>query len=323
MRKRMKIAPGVHLNVSKRGVGASIGAGGARASVHSTGRRTVAARSGVPGIYYQSTKGGSRKGSSSRGSTSPKPVAPSKPGVFAPKGEKELYKAVKAQDAQAIKRVGDEHPDFQLPAYSLAGLMIVMDDPHESKRMLETVFASGEDPATDKFVSKYLYTETELQIAPGVTAHLPISRDAVGLTLAELYQDDDTLDRAIDTVEKLEPSTYAAVSLAELYVQAKRYDDVIELTEGVENEDDASALLLVFRGVAFREQGFHDAAHEAFKSALRCRSRAAAIRHHALFERAQNYRVQGKAGMARKDLERILAEDSDYEGVREQLAELT
>jgi hypothetical protein len=32
--------------------------------------------------------------------------------------------------------------------------------------------------------------------------------------------------------------------------------------------------------------------------------------------------VQGKKAMARKDLERILAEDSGYDGVREQLAEL-
>src|SRR6266699_2216776 len=279
MRKSMKVAPGVRLNVSKRGVGASVGAGGVRYSAHSTGRRTVSARPGIPGgVYYQSTKGGSRKGSASRpaaGSAPSRPATPPKPGLFAPKGEKELYKAIKAQDVQAIKRVGDEHPDFQVPAYSLAGLMVVTDEPQESKRMLETVFATGQDPAADKFVSKYLHTEMELQNTPGVTAQLPVSRDAVGLTLAELY------------------------------VQAQRYEDAIELTEGVENEDDASALLLVFRGVAFSEQGFHDAAHEAFKSALRSRSRAAPIRHHALFERAQNYRAQGKAGMARKDLERI------------------
>jgi hypothetical protein len=58
----------------------------------------------------------------------------------------------------------------------------------------------------------------------------------------------------------------------------------------------------VFRGQAFRQQGFHDAAHEALKEALRSRSRAAPIRHLALAERAQNYIVQGKKGMARKDL---------------------
>jgi Tfp pilus assembly protein PilF len=55
---------------------------------------------------------------------------------------------------------------------------------------------------------------------------------------------------------------------------------------------------------------------------LRSRSRAAPIRHLAFLERSANYLAQGKKAMARKDLERILAEDSSYEGVRERLAEL-
>ena len=42
----------------------------------------------------------------------------------------------------------------------------------------------------------------------------------------------------------------------------------------------------------------------------------------ALSERAANYLAQAKKAMARKDLDRILAEDSDYEGVRERLAEV-
>jgi hypothetical protein len=71
-----------------------------------------------------------------------------------------------------------------------------------------------------------------------------------------------------------------------------------------------------------REQGFNDAAHEAFKAALKSRSRAPAIRHLALSERARNYQAQGKNGMARKDLERVLAEDSDFEGLQERLSEL-
>jgi tetratricopeptide (TPR) repeat protein len=124
-------------------------------------------------------------------------------------------------------------------------------------------------------------------------------------------------------VEQLEPTTYSAVSLAELYALTERWDDVIELTEGIKNEDDASALLCVFRGQAFRQQGFHDAAHEALKEALRSRSREAPIRHMALAERATNYEAQGKNGMARKDLERILAEDSDYGSIRENLATLS
>jgi tetratricopeptide (TPR) repeat protein len=316
------------MNVSKRGVGASVGAKGARYSAHSSGRRTVSAGSGViPGVYYQKSVSGKGSSGGSRAAAAAAPaaaapVAPKKPGMFAPKGEKQLYKAIQAQDAQAIKQAGAEHSDFRLPAYSLAGLMLLTSEPKEAERLLGEAFATGNDPAEDKFVAAYLSTRLELSITEGITAELPVSRDAVGLALAELKQDEGDLEGAINVVEQLEPTTYSAVSLAELYAQAGRWDDVIELTEGMKNEDDASALLLVFRGQAFREQGFHDAAHEALKEALRSRSRAAPIRHQALAERAQNYVAQGKKGLARKDLERILADDSSYEGVREQLAAL-
>jgi hypothetical protein len=61
MRKSMKIAPGVRLNVSKSGVGASVGGRGGRYSVHSSGRRTISAGSGiVPGVYYQKSAAGGR-----------------------------------------------------------------------------------------------------------------------------------------------------------------------------------------------------------------------------------------------------------------------
>jgi tetratricopeptide (TPR) repeat protein len=327
IRKSIKVAPGVRLNVSRRGVGASVGGGGMRYSAHSSGRRTVSASSGIPGVYYQKSVGGARsKGAGSRSRADAQEITPStrkKPGLFAAKGEKELYKAIRAEDVQAIKEVGVEHADFRLASYSLAGLMMLTSEPAEAERLLGEAFATGKEPAEDKFVSGYLSTHLELSIAQGVTAELPVSRDAVGLALAELQQDRGDLKAAIEVIEQLEPTTYSAVSLCELYAQAGRWDDVIDLTNGVKNEDDAAALLCVFRGQAFRERVLHDAAHEALKEALRSRSRAAPIRHLALAERAENYLAQGKKSLARKDLERILAEDSDYEGVREQLSELS
>ena len=328
-RKSIKIAPGVRLNVSKRGVGASIGAGGIRYTVHSSGRRTVSARTGIPGVYYQQSVGGSGSRSRTTAATHAEamqritPPAPKKPGLLAPKGEKELYKAIMADDVEAIKRVGVEQADFRLAAYSIAGLKLMNSDPAAAEKLLELVLAHGGDPAQDKFISTYLLSEVNLPIAEGVTAQLVINRDAVGLALAELKQASGDVAGAIDIVEQLEPTTYSAVSLAELYSLAGRWDDVVHLTNGIKNEDDAAALLCVFRGRAFREQGFYEAAHESLKEALRSRSRDAAIRHLALAERAQNYLAQNKKAMARKDLERILAEDSDYDGVREQLAQLS
>ena len=221
-----------------------------------------------------------------------------------------------------MKRVGAEHEAFRVPAWTFAAVKLMNDEPAVATQLLEAVFATGSEPSAHPFVVKHVEAHLKLNIAQGVTAELPVNRDAVGLTLAELRQQAGDVDGAIDVVEQLEPTTYAAVSLAELYILAGRYDDVVALTDGMQNADDASALVLCFRGTALRELGHYDAAHEALKEALRSRTRPAAIRLHALAERATNYLAQGKRGLARKDFERILAEDSTYEGVREHLAGL-
>lgn len=117
--------------------------------------------------------------------------------------------------------------------------------------------------------------------------------------------------------EQLDPSQIAAVSLAELYVESLRYEDVVDLTNGIQNNDDASALLMTFRGLALRELGHHTAAREALKEALKSKSSDAGIRHLALLERSRSYESENKRAQARKDLERILAEDSDFPGIRE------
>jgi hypothetical protein len=125
--------------------------------------------------------------------------------------------------------------------------MMLTTEPAEAERLLSEAFGTGQDPASHEFVSTYLFTHLELSLAQSVTAELPVNRDAVGLALAELKQDHGDLEGAIDAVEQLEPTTYSAVSLADLYAQTARWDDVIELTEGMKNEDDAAALLCVFR----------------------------------------------------------------------------
>ena len=85
--------------------------------------------------------------------------------------------------------------------------MMLGRDTREAERLLDEAFATGKDPATDKFVSTYLQTRLELPIAKGVTAELPVNRDAVGLALAELKQEHEDLPGPIDVVEQLEPNT--------------------------------------------------------------------------------------------------------------------
>jgi hypothetical protein len=60
LRRSVKIAPGIRLNINKKSVGLSAGVRGARYSVNSSGRRTRSI--GIPGtgLYYRSQSGGTR-----------------------------------------------------------------------------------------------------------------------------------------------------------------------------------------------------------------------------------------------------------------------
>ena len=60
-RKSFKIAPGVRLNVSSRGVGASVGVKGLRYSANSRGQRRTTVSLPGTGLSYTSTSGGSNR----------------------------------------------------------------------------------------------------------------------------------------------------------------------------------------------------------------------------------------------------------------------
>lgn len=318
IRKSIKVAPGIRLNLSKTGIGASVGSNYGRVSVHSSGRETFATRTGIPGITYMRSI---KTHPDDRSAPPPPPPLPDemrlkKPGMFAPAGEKALYDAVMKQDRALARAAGDEHDEARLAGYTLAGLWMMDDDPAQAMTLLRWVMDSGSEPANDPFVQRYLATDMELGLAEGVTAEFPICREAVGLSLAELLQDAGRITDAIDLVEGMEPTGHTAVSLAELYVLDGDWQQVVALTDGLANKDDATALLLTYRGVAFRETGVPDAAIEAFKLALRAPSRSARVRHLALVERARTLAAMGRKAPARKDVGRVLAEDSTNEAAQ-------
>lgn len=334
MRRSLKIAPGVRLNVSARGVGISAGVRGARYSVHSSGRRTTSLSIPGSGIGWTSSTGGTRRSARNRVAPAPRSVqrtAPPEPaplptpGRLDPKGHRALFEAVQRGlgDPQPFEEVAQRHADVATPASLIGALAsLAAGDREGAVRLLERVVSDASDVADHPFVTRYLVPRgvaVETSVAAGVTAALPLGREAATLTLAELRQAAGDPRAAISLVEDLPPSTIAAVSLTELYLQTERYDEVLDLTNGLSNEDEASALLLVFRGAALHALGHHDAAVEALKEALRARSRPAAIRHLALVQRADAYLTLGRRAAARKDLERVLAEDASVPGVVERL----
>jgi hypothetical protein len=185
---------------------------------------------------------------------------------------------------------------------------------------VEWLWSSGYDPASDPFLNRYMPGRTiVLGLTAEITAELPADRDALGLLLAELRQATGDAAGAIDCVESLNPSSPTAVSLAELYASQNRWEDIVDLTNNLENDDELLTYLLIQRGVAFRELRMFDAARESFKRALAPRARPAALRHLALVERGQCYFAEGKRAMARKDFQKVLAENAKYPGLADQL----
>jgi tetratricopeptide (TPR) repeat protein len=205
----------------------------------------------------------------------------------------------------------------------LAGMIAAASDPARGRRLLERVWAQGADPAESRFVRTYLpATRLPVQITPDLEVDEALGRNLVGLSIAELRQAEGDLAGAVQIVEQLQPTPAAALSLSELYFELGRYDDIVSMTDGLANSDDVTALLLVHRGIALRELGHHDAARLAFKEVLRFRSRSREVRFRALVERASSYHEQGKLALARKDIERIRAEDAGYPGLAAALTAL-
>lgn len=338
-RKSIKLMPGVRLNFSKSGVGVSAGVRGFRVTQRADGtlQRTVS----IPGtgISNVQTLGSSdRRGGPSpsrRATTQAVPSVPApppaqastvsgdRPGWFASKDERALYDAVLQVDGRAADAIGQRSAELSFAASVLAGCFLLGSDPARSLTLLEWVWQQGRDPAADPFVRKYVRATVLVAIAPGITATCGVDRTGVGLALAELYQASGRLAEAFAVVEQVPPSWLSAVSWVELASELDRHQDVIDLTNSVINQDDLTALLCVYRGVALRDVGHPDAARAAFREALRIRSRHPQIRCLAWVERARCYAMEGKRSQARQDLERVLAVDASYPGIDEALAALS
>ena len=289
-RRSFTLLPGVRLTLSKTGLSISLGAPGLRRSVHTSGRRTTSV--GVPGsgVSYVTTSKRRGSGAATTGRRSRRrdtaTAAPSgsrapAPDVDAAEATLDALLAVGAVSVAQLDRVARTQPGQWLAASTLAGLRRA-EEPEPSDAavtQLRMILQHPTDPADDPLLQEHLGGEegVGLRLPPGLTVYIPVSRDLIGLTLADVLRRRGELDAAIDVVSRLQPSLPAAVALADLYTEAGRHLHVLRLTDGVRNEDDLTAALCVYRGKALMRQGHHEDADWAFTTALRAPERAQVV----------------------------------------------
>lgn len=344
IRKSFKIFPGVKMTVTPNGFSTTVGVGPAHMNVHSSGRVTGTMDLPGSGVHYtkhtsikklkakvrgeerSTAKPRARQAASVDEPAQPSAPQHAQPGFFAPRWQKKLFAALAEKRYNRIAEIGQRYDDARPTTAVLVSVLVAhpAGDMATVLEQLSWLRSTGRTVADDSFIDTYVgHADLSVHVATGVDATLPLGPEILDLLLVEAYQDEGRLKEAIDLAEDLEPSTVAAVSLAELYTLAGRFGDVVDLTNGVTNDDEAATYLLVQRAAALREQGYHDAALEALREALRPRSRPTELRNAAYLERGRTYLAQGKEGMARKDLEKVLAADASIPGVRELLDSLT
>ena len=342
-RQSMKLLTGVRLNFSKETVGLSFGVPGARYTINSKGRRTVS--TGIPGtgIYNVETLSSGTRSSRSRNSSSTgdafeevESSGPPAPGLFARKAERAL-------NTFLLDIYNSDHPDDVASVFEKAAAL--MAQYVELKYPLDLISflhgATDEKWATeveplgaslweqrgaafdDKYVRKYFKgINPGVSISPGITTRLHYNEQTLGFIWSEILQSQKKYEEAVAVLTLMQPNQMVAISLADIEISAGDFDGAIETTEDIEVFDDATGMLMLLRGVAFRGKDMHEAAIECFKRVLKEKKLPEPLTHRALFERGTTYALMGKKAMGIKDLEKILVDNPDYPEVEKKLAEL-
>ncbi|NOZ86954.1 MAG: DUF4236 domain-containing protein [Deltaproteobacteria bacterium] len=344
--KRIKLAPGITLNLSKSGGSLSFGPRGAKFTIGPRGQRTTF---GIPGtgLFYTtnvSTKGKNasrRRSRSKRNTRAAYPagyVSPEKKltlGFFkrlvTPKEEQDLVEACRdlylGKEEEALEHL--EQVTHLVDGAYLAGfLSLKSNHPEQAVTYLEKAMENHEE--LGRYLSKYGISATfNIHITDEISACLGPHVRGVLLGLVEAYQHMEQWDKAVLSLDRLidiEPADVVVMlSFSELLLDMAgsrpgtlkdACTRIVKITQDVENESPVHTALLLYKARALRHLGLMDASREILTIALRRKKgRSDELRKALFYERSLVLQELGQKGRARKDLEKIYVMDPDYEDV--------
>jgi tetratricopeptide (TPR) repeat protein len=355
--KRVGLAKGVSLNLSKSGGSVSLGPRGAKLTLGPQGARVSL---GIPGtgLYYTTNFSLGRLGKMfGLGSSDPQPSESSEtptttaqPTTAPAPAEIENAQTTKAtleqltvpDDQKALAdgckalADGDEDAAFTYLQQAthladgafLAGVLALKREKYTDAVRYLTIAVDKESELGRYLASYGIGATLSLPITEEVTAYITPTVHGALLALAEAYQAQEKIPEAVACLEQLQQrgpvDVVVKLSLAELL--AENYHDketlqkVIKITEGVENESAVHAALLLCKAQALRGLGLLDGAVDVLTATLRRqKDRPEELLRALRYERALIYDTQGQIKKARTEFEKIYAEDPHYEDVAARL----
>ncbi len=328
--QRIRLAPGVTLNLSKSTASLSFGPRGAKVTLSPRGNRVTVGLPGT-GLFYTVHQPRSRKAAQAAKMPAGKRLSP---GFFRrllmPKEERALIEGVKALNAgdEAAALATFEQAQSLPDAAWMAGMLrIKREDFAAARRHFDAALARGAE--LGKTIEKYgLAVAATLSVTPDVEAHLRPSVASTLLALIEIAQLTGNQDEALARVEALlelaPEDPVARVSFAELVLEGAadraRLERIVAMTDGVQNETPLDTALLLYRARALNRLGLAEAALAVLTHALRRRAgRAEALLRQLRYERALLLETLGRKAEAWREFARINAEDPGFADVRARL----
>ncbi len=328
--RRIRLAPGVTLNLSKSTASLSFGPPGARYTISPRGnRRTL----GIPGTGLFYTVQEPRRAGLSKA-----PARPARdrldPGLFqrlfTPADERALVDGLKALDAGEEKEalLAFERAEGLPDAAWLAGMLRLKREEFGTAREHLEIALSGLDRLGGLLEKYGIDARIGFPVTPEIDAHVLPRERGTRLALVEIAQIVGRHEDAWHHIERLmliDPTDpVVPLSFAELALDTPGnrdlMDRVVISTARVENETMVETAIPLYRGRALAALDMTDAAIDVLTSANRRRKgRPEALMRQIRYDRAVYYDLAGREAQARREFERLYAEDPGFEDVRERL----
>lgn len=331
--RRIRLAPGVTLNLSKSAASLSFGPRGAKYTISPRGNRATA---GIPGtgLFYTMRDPGAGRGQE-RGASAPMVRARDRltlgffQRLITPAAERAFVDGLKAlnegDDSEALVLL--DRSASRADAAWLAGMLhLKSENFDQAERCLLDALERRHE--LDSLFSKYGVNATiSLPITPEISAHVRPRERGTLLALVEVYQlqgrSGDALIRLDQLLDLDKSDPVVLLSFAELALDHPKPEHlrrIAELSASVENETPVHTALLLYRARALVSLGLPDAAIDVLTLALRRRKdRPDELLRQVRYERALLYDGQRRQAQARREFERIYAEDPGFEDVAERL----
>ena len=294
--KSIRIGKYIRLNISRSGIGFSAGVKGLRIGTGPRGTRFTASLPGT-GLSYV------KQLSSGKASTRATDV---------PREEEEVAAL------QHFLAAAETEPSAAI----MAATLLEHDDPR-IPQLLEPVVTDDHDFPT-ALMEKYLDDDqTVIDITRFTSATVPIDGMAAVLLLAESYQAQGRMYDALgvlEEVEELSGDPAVTLSLCELYAITGRWDGVIDRAQQIPVADDVTFEIALIYGVAMHQKDLNEAAIRVFSTALRKKKgRPATLVQEMLYARALAYEIVGRKAQAKKEFEKLYAENPSFRDVAERV----